>query len=212
MSNRILLSKLLFVHHLCHLPTESLGNSFFKTQRADPKKYFGVVSECLPYLEDWNLSNIEDFTKSQWRLAIKRKIYEKQRRECLESMQGYKKIDYEECSNEKFEMKHYFRTLDIQESRMYYKIKYFLVPTVAMNFKNDKKFRAQNYLCQDCIREELGDDGNITVTKGLPNSQEHLLYECPANEDIRAGKSLNQTRDLISFFTEVIERRQSKLS
>ena len=83
MSNRILLSKLLFIHHLCHLPEESLGKSFFNTQRKDPKNYNGVVSECLPFLEEWNLSNVEDFSKAQWRRAIKAKIYKSRGRNVL---------------------------------------------------------------------------------------------------------------------------------
>ena len=103
------------------------------------------------------MTNIEGFTKAQWRRIIKSKIYEKQRLECLESMKGYKKIDYHKCAEEKFEMKHYFKTLNIQEARLCYKIKHFLVLMVSLNFKNDAKFRAQNYLCQDCLTEEMAE-------------------------------------------------------
>ena len=126
-------------------------------------------------------------------------------------MKGYKKIDYNQCLEEKFEMKHYFKTLNIQEAHLCYKIKYFLVPTVSLNFKNDKTFRAQNYLCQDCLTEELAEDGKSTTTLGFQNSQDHLVYECSANEDLKEGKSLDRTQDLVLFFKQILERRQEKL-
>ena len=48
-------------------------------------------------------------------------------------------------------------------------------------------------------------------TIGFPNSQDHLLYECSANEDLKEGKSLDRTQDLVMFFKQIIERRQEKL-
>ena len=122
-------------------------------------------------------------------------------------MRGYKKISIDACSQEKFEQKSYFRTMTVRESRLAFKIKYFLTPTVAMNFKNDKKFKSQNYLCQDCLLSS-----STEGTKGYPNSQEHLMYECPPNEDIRRGKSLDQTHDLVKLFQEIIDRRQLKMN
>ena len=165
MSNRILLSKLLFCHKLSQLEESSLGNEFYRTQKNQPNKFFGVVAECQKYLNEWNIQSIENYTKIQFKRLIKAKIYEKQRFECLEAMKGYKKIDYESCVNEEFEMKHYFKTLNITESRLYYKIKYYLVPTVPLNFKNDPKFWAQKYLCQDCL--EVSKQDHSETQKGV---------------------------------------------
>ena len=155
------------------------------------------------------MCNVENYTKAQWRKTIDSKIYEKNRFECLELMRGLKKIDYNECSNEKFEMKQYFKTLNVSECRLRFKIKYFLTPTVSWNFKNDKVFKAQNYLCQDCLSDDVMNDSR---PRGSINSQEHLMYECPANLDLKRGKSLDKTEDLVSFFKDLIERRQNKLN
>ena len=100
----------------------------------------------------------------------------------------------------------------MRESRLCFRIKYSLTPTVELNLKNDKIFKAQNYLCQDCLSDGgsvLSDDSR---PRGSPDSQEHLMYECQANEDLRRGKSLDQTKDLVSFFDELIQRRQNKLN
>ena len=97
--------------------------------------------------------------------------------------------------------------MTVSERRLALKRNYFLTQTVAMNYKNDKKFKSQNYLCQDCLLSS-----STEGTKGFPNSQEHLMYECPANEDIRRRKSLNQTNDLVKLFQEIIDRRQLKMN
>ena len=152
MSNRILKAKLMFIHHLANLP-EGLGKDFYNVQNS--LELPGIVSDCKVYLEEWNLGNVEHYTKSQWRKTIGSKIYEKNRSECLEMMKGLKKIDVNACASEKFEMNSYFKTLTVRESRLRYRIKYFLTPTVCLNFKNDKVFKAQNYLCQDCLPEDI---------------------------------------------------------
>ena len=62
MSNQILKSKLLFIHHLANL-LEGLGLEFYHVQKS--LKLPGIVSDCMVYLEKWNLCNVEDYTKSQ---------------------------------------------------------------------------------------------------------------------------------------------------
>ena len=102
----------------------------------------------------------------------------------------------DKCSEEKFELNNFNKTLNVKESRLCFKIKYYLTPTISTNFKNDKKFKSQKYLCQDCIVEVKTDS-----FQGYEDTQEHQMYVCTANADIRIGKSLNQTKDLFSFFT-----------
>ena len=146
-------------------------------------------------------------------------------------MKGMKKIDYNICVNEKFEMKDYFKKLSVQESRLCFKIHNFLTPTVKLNFKNEKKFKALNWLCEDCLTEETtgsvssssepgrerervtvaNSDGTLRHLRGYRDSQQHLTHQCNANEDIRRGKTLTDDKDLVQFFKELIEKRQNKL-
>ena len=65
-------------------------------------------------------------------------------------MDGYKKIDREKCEKEKREIKYYFKTMDVADSRLAFKIENFVVPTIRLNFKSDKKFKAEGWLCPYC--------------------------------------------------------------
>ena len=149
MSNRILLNKVLFVFHLANL-SEGLAKDFYDIQVSN-SNLPSVVSECQTYFAEWNLNDIISYTKSQFRKIVKDKIFHKNRLECLQSMRGLKKINMDKCSEEKFELNNFYKTLNVKESRLCFKIKYFLTPTISTNFKNDKKFKSQKYLCQDCI-------------------------------------------------------------
>ena len=132
-------------------------------------------------------------------------------------------MDHQACSQEKFEMKEYFKTMNIQQSRLYFKIQNFITPTVRLNFKSDRKFKFEKWQCIDC-RTEVEDEGSQTETgrvsiqlsskklSGFPDSQEHVMYQCTKNEDLRRGRNLQENaKDVVAFFKDVIKRRQEQV-
>ena len=201
--NRILLSKLLFVFHIANLPDNTLAKDFFLKQANNREKYPSVVTEVLETLEKWNI-NLSCYSKYQYKRLIKSKVYDKNREELLQMIRGYKKMNYDECSKEKFEMKDYFYSLNIKDSRMCFRMKNFLVPTVKLNFKNDKKFKATKWLCDDCFSDGQN-QGNL-------DSQDHIMNHCSANEDLREGLNLQDNKDCVRFFQLVIQRRLNKFN
>ena len=40
--------------------------------------------------------------------------------------------------------------------------------------------------------------------------QYHVTYKCSLNNDLREGKDLNDDRDLVVFFQQVVARRQEE--
>ena len=72
MKNRILLRKLLFLHHLATLPDTSLAKEVYtlQTQLNLP----GLVDECQDFLRDHELSAIDKYTRCQWKRLIKQII------------------------------------------------------------------------------------------------------------------------------------------
>ena len=64
-----------------------------------------------------------------------------------------------------------------------------------MNYKNNKKYKEENYLCDSC---EVSTDEST-----------HVLY-CPAYKDLREGKSLDNDEHLASYLLKVLTIR-SKL-
>ena len=77
MENRILLKKVLFVHHLATLPTDSLGYEFYLAQKQNSMKFPGVVVEVSQFLKEHNIANIELYNKFQYKRLMKQIIWGK---------------------------------------------------------------------------------------------------------------------------------------
>ena len=69
MSNRILLRKLLFLHHLATLPETSLAREVYDLQ--NQLNLPGLVSECQEFLRDHEFVAIYKYSKFQWKRTIK---------------------------------------------------------------------------------------------------------------------------------------------
>ena len=130
---------------------------------------------------------------------MKNLVYEKNRSDLLNWIKGYKKISFETCSQEKHEMKNYFKTLSIEQCRLRFRLDCNLVPTVCSHFKS--KYRAQGLECIDC-RVINSDASTVKI-----DSIDHLSTSCVANEDLREGRRMNVDSDLTGFFQKLIERR-----
>ena len=85
----ILKQKLLFLGHLARLPNTSLANQFYVAQKRN-ENFPSLVKELASYLEKWNITNIEGFSKNQWRKIINQRMYELNREKILIWSQSYK--------------------------------------------------------------------------------------------------------------------------
>ena len=131
---------------------------------------------------------------------IKLKIKEKNRNDLLEKIKKYKKIDINNCMNEDPDLKMYFKTLNVPDSRMRFKIASFMVPTIRMNFKSNKRFAAESWSCSGCR------DPRDPVRLGVKDTQEHVM-RCEAYSDLRVDKDVESDYDLVHYFRQVIARR-----
>ena len=112
--------------------------------------------------------------------------------------------------------------MNIQQSRFYFKIQNFLTPTVRLNFKSDRKFKAEKWQCVDCRTEKVNNQdsvefGSVSIEisskklVGFPDSQEHLMFQCRTNEDLRRGRDIHgNAKDCVAFFQDLIKRRQEQ--
>ena len=143
MKNRILLRKLLFLHHLATLPDTSLAKEVYtlQTQLNLP----GLVDECQDFLRDHELSAIDKYTRCQWKRLIKQIILRKNKDDLIEMSAKYKKIEYNAQTD--FTTRHHFiKELNVEDARMLFKIRTNMVPSIQMNFRNDSKFLALCWL------------------------------------------------------------------
>jgi hypothetical protein len=102
MSNRIIIKKLIILHHIAKLSPDSVAYQMLNAQ-----KQFGLPGlweECQDILGKFDL-NLSDYTKEQWKNVVKKKMKEKNCNDYLDIMKRkYKKIDDREMSRETFEV------------------------------------------------------------------------------------------------------------
>ena len=190
MELRIIQKKLIFLHHVATLPEDSLAREIYELQRQ--LSLPGLVSECSEYLVKFDVTDITQYTKSQWKNKINSLIQEENRAELLKRMEKYKKLKSDSLREEKYELKPYLKSLNLSQSRLRYKIRAEMIPTVQMNFQSDRKFTHNIWKCE-C---------------GHMDSQTHLQNFCPLYDDIRKGKDMSNDEDIVDFFRQVIARRK----
>ena len=192
MEHRIAKKKLLFYHHLVSLPEDTLASEVARMQST--LSYPGLISECEVLLMNYELPPVSSTSKLSWKKLVNQKICEKNRYDLLEKIRppAYKKLDFETLSAEKFERKEYLDKLNLADARLRFSLRAKMTKTVQMNFKNDRKYKQNQWKCQDCQ---------------IPDTQDHIV-RCPAYQSLRADKDLSNDKDLVSYFRKVIKIRE----
>ena len=113
----------------------------------------------------------------------------------IAKMTDLQKLDGKTLSDEKFEIKSYFKELNVSEARMKFHIRSSMVHSVKMNYPSDPQFRNNLWECQHCA---------------YIDTQSHIILTCPAYEDLRVNKDLDNDKDIVQFFKEVLDRRDDK--
>ena len=149
---------------------------------------------------------MKKYSKVQWKRFIKQYIKEKTRNDLLSRIKNYKKLNYQQLSQEEFKCQPYLHQLKLADSRMKFKINSMMVPSIAMNFPSDPQYTRDRWTCTDCCDPSDPEGG-----AGMINSQSHVLA-CQAHADLRLGVDLQDDRQLVSYFREVIQRRQDRAS
>ena len=103
----------MFVFHIANLDSSSLARQFYNSQKANHPALPSVVHEVEDFFSEWNMADYQNLTKTQFRKKLKKILYEKNRSELLQWTKSYKKVNYDKCMKEKFELKSYFKTMNI---------------------------------------------------------------------------------------------------
>ena len=193
MKNRILKKKLLFLHHLETLDTTSLANLVYKSQLK--LKLPGLMDECEDFLSKNGLISIKSYPKITWKKIVNNKIAQLNKSDLLDKMTNLTKLDGEALSDEHFELKTYIKELNVDEARTKFRIRTSMVQSVKMNFPSDPQFKREMWECQHC---------------SCIDTQSHIILSCPAYNEIRTNKNLENDKDLVQFFKEVLEMRDDK--
>ena len=184
-----------FLHHLANLPADSLAGEIFLVQE---EREIGIVKELKEHLQKMGNVNPKDVSKTVWKKKTKQYIEEKNRKDILQDIRNYKKLNHDELSAEKFERKKYFSEMNLENARVMFKVKSQVLPTIRKNFP--QKYRKESLLCPSCR------DLNISIPE--EDTQFHVATVCPAFSEFRHEKDLvNNDHDLIEFYKKVIDYR-----
>ena len=133
MKYRILMKKLLFLHHLSTLPENSLAAEVFHVQ--DRLKLPGLARECEEFLIRFRISNVSSYSKQQWKIFVKRQVWQMNKEEILQRIRTYKKIDYKDFETRSLEPQPYLKSM--------------MTPTVRMNFRNNREYKCKGWACPE---------------------------------------------------------------
>ena len=106
--------------------------------------------------------------------------------------------------------------MSLSDAKFYYRIKHSLVPTVRLCYNSVHKFKAEKWLCPDCLQRfppELPPSAPAGQQQehqlvGQPDSLDHIRYSCPINESLRENTDFDEPVDEVRFFREVVNRRK----
>ena len=146
-------------------------------------------------------SKFFSFSKQAWKRAMKRMIKQKNTEELLNWSDSYKKISREKYENQELRLDPNFRCLNLQDSRIYFRKTCFLLQTVRLNYKSNKQYKAESYLCPDCL--------SLDPPISHPDDQASLLT-CHGNSDLRVGKNLRNLKEEMEYYRNIISRRTQK--
>ena len=191
MKYRIMMSKILFLHHIISLDDDSLAKQIQSSQH----KYQtpGLTKEVQGFMEELELPSCLEvaFTKSKWKNLVKKAIKKANESEIRKSIEPYKKMKHLSIENETFECKQYLSTLPLEKARTLFKHKFKMTENVKMNYKNDAGFANSLWKCSNCSNKD---------------TESHLLW-CPGYADMRNGLNLNADADLCSYLQKIFSVR-----
>ena len=116
-------------------------------------------------------------------------------------MKNIKKIDFKQYENEEEDLvlQPYFKTLNLIDSRTIFKRNSFTLNTVRENFKGNKQYRKEKYMCVNCLA--------LDPPLEHPDNQGSLLRSCPGNLDLQQGEMMRSLEGEARFYRKVDERR-----
>ena len=98
-----------------------------------------------------------------------------------------------EFAQESFELKSYFKTLNLQEARNIFKFRCKMTQYVKRNFSNDKLYRQSLWQCSSC--------------KTCIDTQSHMLW-CESYKELRQNLKLDNNKDLANYIAKVLKIRE----
>ena len=191
MKLRVWIEKVMLVVHLRSLEEGAVGNLIYQEQRV--QDWPDLASETKVICEELDVEdcNITQIGKVQFRKYITKACLLKNEEILRKMAEGKEKC--QRLTSESYGRKEYIEQKCIGEVREWYRSRYGQRP-FAGNFSKDKRLAKSEWLCR-CGAER---EKELHIISG----------NCPVYSDIRGKYStFEKDEDLVSFFNEVLSRR-----
>ena len=184
---------------LATLPETSLWREFYEIQNSH--NFPSIVTQCKEYLDRWKVGEIRNYSKVQFKRMIRKKMLVQNFEDLSDHAKGLKKVNIENYDKSEFKLKDYFKSLNLQSSRIIFRRNSHMLKTVRTNFKSDKKYKAEGFLCPDCL--------TLDPPVSHQDTQE-ALATCQGNSDLRQGLDLSQLKQEADYYQSIITRQTQK--
>ena len=194
MKFRIMIRKLTFTNSIMLQDDKSLAKQVLIEQME--KGWPGLANEVTQLWKDRGVSNIltENLPKMKWKKIVKKKVKEMCEKEMKNIMKDKTKV--KKMAEESFEVKDYIKSKSVEDARTLFRVRSGMTD-IKMIYLNKDEYIRSMWRCDSC-------------KTGAIESQSHVLH-CPAYRKLREGKDLNNDKDVIEYFRNVLNIR-SKLN
>merc|ERR1711954_194997 len=117
--NQILYEQIMFTFHVACQSEGSLAKDFYDRQ-IEAKLEDSIILSCLETLETWNITEIQRYSKWQFKLIIRKRISIKNAEDLFSWAKDYKKIKLENY-NQDLKMQDYFKELSLAKARLIFR-------------------------------------------------------------------------------------------
>jgi hypothetical protein len=190
MKHRVWLAKLSMVLHLRKSKSLGLAKQIYPEQVT--QGWAGLAAETRTICAALGIGDVN--TKEVSKNDIIKAVKLHDGGEIREKMERYDKLDKIKVDDPTV-AKRYMETKAIRDCRMIFRIR-----TEMMDLKDNmrNRYRATDTNCEACKAH-------------VPESQAHVM-ECSAYEEFRVGRDLEEDKEMVAFYRDVLLEREKKKS
>ena len=203
--HHLLQMKLIFIHHLHHLPDSSLAKMTYIRQVSEELP--GLIQENRQHLEQIDFENTKSLSKWTFRKLVKKYVRDICKQELLEDCKKYKKLKYESLSREEFKRRDYFNELNLAQVRDRLRLRAEMFGDLKGSFPSKYRKIGVSLKCTLCTKL-VNSSNNLDITSEQnTETQAHFLEFCPQVSDLKEQYNTRTDLGIIQFFKAVLERR-----
>ena len=195
MESRIWREKIMLIYHISHLEDGDLAKEMMNEQVSN--NWPGLTKEVKELVEMLQIEDpkVTEDDRKTYNEVVKKACRWRDEALMKEEMSNMKEKKMRTMFYQDLEMKEYVKSSTLYTARKTWEVRSHMLD-VAGNYPGQRKYEESNWRCQAC---------NLNVKE----DQEHLA-RCEGHKDLRGEADLSNEKELVDFFSRVMERRKQQ--